>query len=87
MFIDGHFYNRIYEPGSENNTAVVAVETHTIHKIEEGIGKSFCYSGIFDFSFLGWDFLPFVPYIFPPTQYALPVLHEFDDGASRDTTD
>lgn len=27
----------IYEAGSENNTAVVAVETHTIHKIEEGI--------------------------------------------------
>uniref|UniRef100_G1PKW3 Glucocorticoid modulatory element binding protein 1 n=2 Tax=Myotis TaxID=9434 RepID=G1PKW3_MYOLU len=37
LFIDGHFYNRIYEAGSENNTAVVAVETHTIHKIEEGI--------------------------------------------------
>uniref|UniRef100_A0A8P0TU52 Glucocorticoid modulatory element binding protein 1 n=2 Tax=Canis lupus familiaris TaxID=9615 RepID=A0A8P0TU52_CANLF len=30
----------IYEPGSENNTAVVAVETHTIHKIEEGIDAS-----------------------------------------------
>ncbi|XP_063569950.1 glucocorticoid modulatory element-binding protein 1 isoform X4 [Pongo abelii] len=27
----------IYEAGSESNTAVVAVETHTIHKIEEGI--------------------------------------------------
>ncbi|KAM5247700.1 glucocorticoid modulatory element-binding protein 1 isoform 1-T1 [Ctenodactylus gundi] len=40
LFIDGHFYNRIYEPGSENNTAVVAVETHTIHKIEEGIDAS-----------------------------------------------
>ncbi|XP_058533775.1 glucocorticoid modulatory element-binding protein 1 isoform X2 [Ochotona princeps] len=30
----------IYEAGSENNTAVVAVETHTIHKIEEGIDAS-----------------------------------------------
>ncbi|TKC40522.1 glucocorticoid modulatory element-binding protein 1 isoform X1 [Neophocaena asiaeorientalis asiaeorientalis] len=40
LFIDGHFYNRIYEAGSENNTAVVAVETHTIHKIEEGIDAS-----------------------------------------------
>ncbi|XP_054427833.1 glucocorticoid modulatory element-binding protein 1 isoform X2 [Pteronotus mesoamericanus] len=30
----------IYEAGSENNTAVVAVETHTIHKIEEGIDTS-----------------------------------------------
>ncbi|XP_004455730.1 glucocorticoid modulatory element-binding protein 1 isoform X1 [Dasypus novemcinctus] len=40
LFIDGHFYNRIYETGSENNTAVVAVETHTIHKIEEGIDAS-----------------------------------------------
>ncbi|XP_072831055.1 glucocorticoid modulatory element-binding protein 1 isoform X2 [Vicugna pacos] len=30
----------IYETGSENNTAVVAVETHTIHKIEEGIDAS-----------------------------------------------
>lgn len=30
----------IYEPGSENSTAVVAVETHTIHKIEEGIDAS-----------------------------------------------
>ncbi|XP_054427828.1 glucocorticoid modulatory element-binding protein 1 isoform X1 [Pteronotus mesoamericanus] len=40
LFIDGHFYNRIYEAGSENNTAVVAVETHTIHKIEEGIDTS-----------------------------------------------
>lgn len=27
----------IYEAGSENSAAVVAVETHTIHKIEEGI--------------------------------------------------
>ncbi|XP_015987490.2 glucocorticoid modulatory element-binding protein 1 isoform X1 [Rousettus aegyptiacus] len=40
LFIDGHFYNRIYEAGSENNAAVVAVETHTIHKIEEGIDAS-----------------------------------------------
>ncbi|XP_059772880.1 glucocorticoid modulatory element-binding protein 1 isoform X1 [Balaenoptera ricei] len=40
LFIDGHFYNRIYEAGSENNRAVVAVETHTIHKIEEGIDAS-----------------------------------------------
>ncbi|XP_037355042.1 glucocorticoid modulatory element-binding protein 1 isoform X1 [Talpa occidentalis] len=40
LFFDGHFYNRIYEAGSENNTAVVAVETHTIHKIEEGIDAS-----------------------------------------------
>ncbi|XP_059945268.1 glucocorticoid modulatory element-binding protein 1 isoform X3 [Mesoplodon densirostris] len=40
LLIDGHFYNRIYEAGSENNTAVVAVETHTIHKIEEGIDAS-----------------------------------------------
>ncbi|XP_065739154.1 glucocorticoid modulatory element-binding protein 1 isoform X1 [Phocoena phocoena] len=40
LFIDGHFYNRIYEAGSENSTAVVAVETHTIHKIEEGIDAS-----------------------------------------------
>lgn len=39
MFIDGHFYNRIYEEGSETSAAVVAVETHTIHKLEEGIGK------------------------------------------------
>uniref|UniRef100_A0A5F8GP60 Glucocorticoid modulatory element binding protein 1 n=1 Tax=Monodelphis domestica TaxID=13616 RepID=A0A5F8GP60_MONDO len=30
----------IYEAGSENNAAVVAVETHTIHKIEEGIDAS-----------------------------------------------
>ncbi|XP_051026970.1 glucocorticoid modulatory element-binding protein 1 [Acomys russatus] len=30
----------IYEPGSENNAAVVAVEAHTIHKIEEGIDAS-----------------------------------------------
>ncbi|XP_065739160.1 glucocorticoid modulatory element-binding protein 1 isoform X2 [Phocoena phocoena] len=30
----------IYEAGSENSTAVVAVETHTIHKIEEGIDAS-----------------------------------------------
>ncbi|XP_036728326.1 glucocorticoid modulatory element-binding protein 1 isoform X2 [Balaenoptera musculus] len=30
----------IYEAGSENNRAVVAVETHTIHKIEEGIDAS-----------------------------------------------
>ncbi|XP_075409317.1 glucocorticoid modulatory element-binding protein 1 isoform X2 [Tenrec ecaudatus] len=30
----------IYEAGSENNTAVVAVETHTIHKIDEGIDAS-----------------------------------------------
>lgn len=30
----------IYEAGAENNTAVVAVETHTIHKIEEGIDAS-----------------------------------------------
>ncbi|ERE85928.1 glucocorticoid modulatory element-binding protein 1 [Cricetulus griseus] len=30
----------IYDPGSENNAAVVAVETHTIHKIEEGIDTS-----------------------------------------------
>ena len=45
----GHFYNRLYEAGSENNTAVVAVETHTIHKIEEGIGKSFCCSSTFFF--------------------------------------
>nr|XP_021524101.1 glucocorticoid modulatory element-binding protein 1 [Aotus nancymaae] len=44
LFIDGHFYNRIYEAGSENNTAVVAVETHTIHKIEEGIGKDFFFT-------------------------------------------
>ncbi|XP_007934021.1 glucocorticoid modulatory element-binding protein 1 [Orycteropus afer afer] len=40
LFIDGHFYNRIYEAGPENSTAVVAVETHTIHKIEEGIDAS-----------------------------------------------
>lgn len=50
----GHFYNRIYEAGSENNTAVVAVETHTIHKIEEGIGKSFCCSSTFFFFNLTW---------------------------------
>lgn len=30
----------IYEAGSENSAAVVAVETHTIHKIEEGIDAS-----------------------------------------------
>ncbi|CAH6790967.1 glucocorticoid modulatory element-binding protein 1 isoform X2 [Phodopus roborovskii] len=30
----------IYDAGSENNAAVVAVETHTIHKIEEGIDAS-----------------------------------------------
>ncbi|XP_036598634.1 glucocorticoid modulatory element-binding protein 1 [Trichosurus vulpecula] len=30
----------IYEAGSENNAAVVAVETHTIHKIEEGVDAS-----------------------------------------------
>lgn len=30
----------IYEAGSENSAAVVAVETHTIHKIEEGIEAS-----------------------------------------------
>lgn len=42
--IDVHFYYRIYEAGSENSAAVVAVETHTIHKIEEGIGKSFCHN-------------------------------------------
>ncbi|XP_040612390.1 glucocorticoid modulatory element-binding protein 1 isoform X1 [Mesocricetus auratus] len=40
LFIDGHFHNRIYDAGSENNAAVVAVETHTIHKIEEGIDAS-----------------------------------------------
>ncbi|XP_044523882.1 glucocorticoid modulatory element-binding protein 1 isoform X1 [Gracilinanus agilis] len=40
LLINGHFYNRIYEAGSENNAAVVAVETHTIHKIEEGIDAS-----------------------------------------------
>ena len=51
MFIDGHFYNRIYEAGSENNTAVVAVETHTIHKIEEGIGKFFVVLVLFFFFF------------------------------------
>nr|XP_048290132.1 glucocorticoid modulatory element-binding protein 1 isoform X2 [Myodes glareolus] len=30
----------IYDAGSENNAAVVAVEAHTIHKIEEGIDAS-----------------------------------------------
>nr|AAF72874.1 glucocorticoid modulatory element binding protein 1 [Mus musculus] len=30
----------IYEAGSENSAAVVAVETHSIHKIEEGIDAS-----------------------------------------------
>ncbi|XP_036035326.1 glucocorticoid modulatory element-binding protein 1 [Onychomys torridus] len=30
----------VYDAGSENNAAVVAVETHTIHKIEEGIDAS-----------------------------------------------
>ncbi|KAL8220721.1 UNVERIFIED_CONTAM: Glucocorticoid modulatory element-binding protein 1 [Gekko kuhli] len=29
----------IYQEGSETSTAVVAVETHTIHKLEEGIGE------------------------------------------------
>ncbi|CAO2589325.1 Glucocorticoid modulatory element-binding protein 1 [Lemmus lemmus] len=40
LFTDGHFYNRIYDAGSESNAAVVAVEAHTIHKIEEGIDAS-----------------------------------------------
>nr|XP_016854226.1 PREDICTED: glucocorticoid modulatory element-binding protein 1 isoform X4 [Anolis carolinensis] len=31
---------RIYQEGSETNTAVVAVEAHTIHKLEEGIDPS-----------------------------------------------
>lgn len=34
------FYGRIYQEASETNAAVVAVETHTIHKLEEGIGES-----------------------------------------------
>ncbi|KGL77144.1 Glucocorticoid modulatory element-binding protein 1, partial [Tinamus guttatus] len=34
------FRNRIYQEGSEGSAAVVAVETHTIHKLEEGIDPS-----------------------------------------------
>lgn len=37
--MDGCFHNRIYQEGSEASAAVVAVETHTIHKLEEGIGE------------------------------------------------
>lgn len=37
--MDGHFLHRIYQEGSEASAAVVAVETHTIHKLEEGIGE------------------------------------------------
>ncbi|XP_054855322.1 glucocorticoid modulatory element-binding protein 1 [Eublepharis macularius] len=36
----GQLCNRIYQEGSETSTAVVAVETHTIHKLEEGIDPS-----------------------------------------------
>lgn len=37
--MDGCFHHRIYQEGSEASAAVVAVETHTIHKLEEGIGE------------------------------------------------
>ncbi|KAG8143201.1 hypothetical protein E2320_000463, partial [Naja naja] len=30
---------RIYQEGSETNAAMMAVETHTIHKLEDGIGS------------------------------------------------
>ncbi|XP_010010034.1 PREDICTED: glucocorticoid modulatory element-binding protein 1, partial [Nestor notabilis] len=36
-FLDPRFPNRIYQEGSEASAAVVAVETHTIHKLEGGI--------------------------------------------------
>ncbi|KAM9369886.1 glucocorticoid modulatory element-binding protein 1 isoform 1-T1 [Phaethornis superciliosus] len=39
-FMEGHFHHRIYQEGPEASTAVVAVETHTIHKLEEGIDPS-----------------------------------------------
>lgn len=39
LFIHGCSPNRIYQEGSEASAAVVAVETHTIHKLEEGIGE------------------------------------------------
>lgn len=38
-FTRGPFLNRIYQEGSEASAAVVAVETHTIHKLEEGLGE------------------------------------------------
>lgn len=34
-----HTYSRIYQETSETNAAVMAVETHTIHKLEDGIGE------------------------------------------------
>ncbi|XP_010286833.1 PREDICTED: glucocorticoid modulatory element-binding protein 1 [Phaethon lepturus] len=40
LFTDGNFHNRIYQEGSEASAAVVAVEPHPIHKLEEGIDPS-----------------------------------------------